>query len=196
MRHAIMEAETIEGGNATKIPSAPLETWRSLYENSLRFLELRPWESLQDSDIFGVLHPGTGRTGYCCVLGALGQVLALCVYLGSEGIEIYRRMEEEEFTLDYDELAAAQFCLTGEFEDRSALKKQDLAVIKALGLKFRGRRAYPVFRSYLPGYGPWFLTEEEAIFLTLAFGTAWEAFGLGWFLCYNSATTERTGEPI
>jgi hypothetical protein len=41
-----------------------------------------------------------------------------------------------------------------------------------LGLKFRGRRAYPVFRSYLPGYGPWFLTEEEAVFLALAFGAA------------------------
>jgi hypothetical protein len=71
-----------------------METWRSLYENSLRFMELRPWESLYDSDVFGVLDPATGRTGYCCVMGALGEVLALCVFRGSEGLESCRRVRE------------------------------------------------------------------------------------------------------
>jgi hypothetical protein len=155
-----------------KVPLVPLEAWRSLYESALHFKELRPWESLHDSDVFGVLDPGTGRTGYCSVFGALGQMLALCVYRGSEGIGILRRMREAHLTKDIDEWAAAQFCLMGEFEDRTALKKQDLAVIKALGLKCRGHRAYPVFRSYLPGYCPWFLTEEEAVFLALAFGAS------------------------
>jgi hypothetical protein len=31
-----------------------------------------------------------------------------------------------------------------------------------------GAKAYPVFRSYLPGYAPWFLTESEAVFLEFA----------------------------
>lgn len=155
-----------------KSPTVSMETWRSLYENSLRFMELRPWESLYDSDVFGVLDPATGRTGYCCVMGALGEVLALCVFRGSEGLESCRRVREADFTLDYDDMAASQHCLMGEFEDRSALKKQDLEVIKTLGLKCRGRRAYPIFRSYLPGYYPWFLTEEEARYLALAFDAA------------------------
>lgn len=155
-----------------KIPTVPLQTWHSLYENSLRFMELCPWESLHDSDVFGVLDPTTGQTGYCCVLGALGQMLALCVYRGSEGLAIHQRMQAASPTQDFAELAAAHFCLMGEFEDRTALKKQDLAVIKALGLKCHGRRGYPLFRSYLPGYGPWFLTEEEVTFLALAFGAA------------------------
>ena len=41
-------------------------------------------------------------------------------------------------------------------------------LIKKLGLKFRGRKQWPVFRSYMPGYFPWFLTKEDALFLTTA----------------------------
>jgi hypothetical protein len=155
-----------------KTPNVPLEVWRNLYENSLSFMQLRPWESLHDSDVFAVLDPATGRTGYCSIMGALGQVFALCVYRGSEGLKNYLRMREADIPLDFSDIAAAQYMLMGEFEDRAALKKQDLAVIKVLGLKCRGRRAYPVFRSYLPGYCAWFLTEEEARYLTHAFGAA------------------------
>jgi hypothetical protein len=155
-----------------KVPAVSLEVWRGLYESALRFMALRPWESLSDADVFGVRDPVTGQTGYCCIMGKLGQVLALCVYRGSGGLEIYRRMQDGDITSESDDVPAALDCLMGEFEDRSALKKEDLANIKALGLKFRGRKAYPVFRSYLPGYYPWFLTEEEAAFLTLAFDAA------------------------
>lgn len=155
-----------------KIPTVSLEVWRSLYHNSLRLRELRPWESLYDSDVFGVLDPVAGQTGYCCIMGALGQVFALCIYRGSQGLEIYRRMQAGEFPAASDDMVALQHCLMGEFEDRAALEKEDLAIIKALGLKCRGHGAYPVFRSYLPGYCPWFLTEEEAEFLALGFEAA------------------------
>jgi hypothetical protein len=41
-------------------------------------------------------------------------------------------------------------------------------VIKALGLKFRGRQAWPLFRSFRPGYFPWYLEAQEARFLAVA----------------------------
>ena len=41
-------------------------------------------------------------------------------------------------------------------------------MIKALGLQFRGRNAWPLFRSYRPGYHPWYVTREEAQVLTVA----------------------------
>ncbi len=61
-----------------------------------------------------------------------------------------------------------QKCLMASFEDRKFLQKQDLQIIKRLGLKFRGRNSWPLFRSYRPGYYPWFLTDREARFLALA----------------------------
>jgi hypothetical protein len=105
-------------------------------------------------------------------------VLALCVYRGSEGLEIFQRMREGDSGQNVDEMAAAQCCLMGEFADRSALKEQELAIIKDLGLQCRGPKAYPVFRSYLPGYHPWFLSDEEARYLTLVFDAAIQFIGL------------------
>ncbi|MDH4136697.1 MAG: hypothetical protein OEW09_08315, partial [Anaerolineae bacterium] len=57
--------------------------------------------------------------------------------------------------------------LQASWGDREELYREDREVIKALGLKFRGRGAWPLFRSYVPGYFPWFVTPEEARFLTL-----------------------------
>jgi len=92
------------------------------------------------------------------------------MHRGSEGLEISRRIHAREITAD--DFPGLPNCLMGEFEDRRALRKEDLAIIKAVGLKCRGRKAYPLFRSYLPGYCDWFLTEEEAAFLSLAFEAA------------------------
>jgi hypothetical protein len=39
-------------------------------------------------------------------------------------------------------------------------------------LKFRGRKSWPSIRSYRPGYFPWYLTADEARFLTVAFQQA------------------------
>jgi hypothetical protein len=61
-----------------------------------------------------------------------------------------------------------QDCLMGSFEDRSEITKADHEVIRELGHRFRGRGAWPLFRSYRPGYDPWYLTGSEARFLTVA----------------------------
>jgi hypothetical protein len=54
------------------------------------------------------------------------------------------------------------------FGDRDDLQKEDREVIRSLGLRFRGRNAWPLFRSQRPGYVPWFLEKEEVLFLTAA----------------------------
>ncbi len=48
------------------------------------------------------------------------------------------------------------------------MHKKDREVIKELGLKFRGRHAWPMFRSYRPSFAPWFIEAEEARFLAYA----------------------------
>ena len=60
------------------------------------------------------------------------------------------------------------------FEDREMMEPADLKIIRELGLKFRGRNAWPQFRSYLPGYAPWTLTQDQAEFLTVALNQACE----------------------
>ena len=150
-----------------KIPSCSLPVWKNLYDAALAFRDIDPWEWMSDSDLFGVQNPENGEIGYGCVLGALGEVYGLVVYLGSAGLEQHRMIESGKLHAGSPDFAYSQSCLTAWFGSRRDLDKTDLKVVKELGLKFRGSDTWPQFRSMQPGYIPWYLSENEAKFLTL-----------------------------
>jgi len=158
-----------------KVPVVPAVVWKDLYAAAGRFYELKPWEYFNDTTLIGVRNPEDGQTGYGCILGALGQVLALCLYRGAEGLDFHLRAQKGKMDFERGELLAIQNCLMAEFTSKKELQKEDLAVIKELGLSFRGGHAWPAFSSYLPGHAPWFLAEAEARFLTLALDCACDA---------------------
>jgi len=101
-------------------------------------------------------------------MGALGEVLGLLVYLGSDGLALYEGLQSGKLTIEDDDLFARQKCLAVTFDDGEMLDNKDLGVIKSLGLKFRGKQSWPSFRSHLPGFMPWYLTGAEVRFLGLA----------------------------
>jgi len=143
------------------------DQWRRLYQAAIRVKELAPWEWMEEIDIFGVQNPETGEIGFVSVMGMLGEHLSLAVYLGPKGLYGFWEFEEmgahgpAEILFEISHLQAS-------FEDRNVLTDKDRKQIKELGLKFRGRQAWPMFRSYRPGWFPWYLEAPEVRFLTLA----------------------------
>jgi hypothetical protein len=144
-----------------------LDEWRKLYEAAIGIKELAPWQWMPETDIFGVQNPETGETGFVSVMGAVGEHYAVAVYLGAEGLYKFWDLQragpfaEPERMLEIPELQAS-------FEDRRMLRDEDHRIIKDLGLKFRGQNAWPMFRSYRPGFFPWFLEADEVRFLAHA----------------------------
>lgn len=145
-----------------------MKEWQRLYDVAVEFKKLGCWDWMYDDDLFGVQNPDNGEIGYCCIMGNLGEMFAIAVYLGEDGLGGYLKMQSGEVGETDPDVLHYQKCLMASFEDRDYLEKEDLQLIKRLGLKFRGRNGWPVFRSYRPGYVPWFLTKEEALFLTTA----------------------------
>lgn len=146
------------------------EEWLALYDAAVRFRDLSPWEIVQEEQTFGVKDPETGEIGYCCIMGQLGEHRALAVYRGTRGLTGLWEQHNSapaEF-LDLMSLLDIQDCVMASFEDREMVEDLDREVMKALGLKFRGRGAWPLFRSYIPGTAPWVLTAAEARTLTRA----------------------------
>jgi hypothetical protein len=151
-----------------KEQSPSSQEWAALYQVAADFKRLAAWEWMYDSDLFGVQNPADGEIGYCCVMGNLGEHYALGVYLGTEGLASYLHIQSGAVEPPDMGVLYVQKCLMASYEDRELLEQPDRALIKELGLKFRGRNAWPLFRSYRPGYHPWFLTGAEARFLTIA----------------------------
>lgn len=144
------------------------QLWTSLYEAAIELRELQPWKWMTDGDLFGVQDPETGETGYCCIMGNAGQVFALGVYSGPEGLASYQRMIDESDTGQSNAITAylLQKLLMVSYEDREALSDRDRNQIKALDLKnVRGKGKWVLFREYEPGYVPWYIDEDQARYL-------------------------------
>ncbi len=151
-----------------KDKSPSIQEWKDLYDVAMEFKKIGCWNWMWDSDIFGVQNPVNGEIGYCCVMGRAREHFALAVYSGTEGLGGYLKTQSGEIDSYSIDMLHVQKCLMASFEDREFLQKEDFQVIKKLGLKFRGRNSWPLFRSYKPDYYPWYLTNEEAKYLTMA----------------------------
>jgi len=145
-----------------------LKDWKSLYDAAIAFRKIEPWEWMKETDIFGVQNPQTGEVGYCCIMGEMGEVLAIAVYLGTEGLEGYLNIRRGQIQPDDPDSLFIQNCLMLSFENRKLVQEDDREIINELGLKFRGKNAWPVFRRYEPGYFPWFLNRDEVLYMTNA----------------------------
>ena len=167
-----MEDERKQGEMRQKAPKVPTNVWKDLYLAAEKFNILQPWNVLDDIDLVCARDPRSRETGCGVVMGSGGSVFGFCLYRGDEGFDVYRRTIEGEVEPEADDLFAMQNCLLLEFGPRKDMTPEDLAILKELGLTFRGKNAWPQFRSMLPGYAPWFLTEDEALFLTLGINAA------------------------
>lgn len=137
------------------------DDWRVLYALMAQVKEMAPWTWMDEANVFGVQDPDDGEIGFVSVMGALGEHFAVAVYRGAGALHhfwAYQALGSSarvEDLLDLPQLQAS-------FEDRDQLSDRDRRVIKDLALKFRGKQAWPLFRSYRPGYLPWFLEAPEA----------------------------------
>jgi len=144
-----------------------LDDWRRLYQAAGRLKETAPWQWMEEVDIFGVQDPETGELGFVSIMGLLGEHYALALYRGAEGLSRFWDYQEAASTMPPEELLNIPN-MQASFEDRGELFDRDRAQIKELGLKYRGRNAWPMFRDYSPGYCPWYLEPAQVRFLTHA----------------------------
>jgi hypothetical protein len=143
------------------------QDWLHLYEAAIRIKDVAPWTWMVETDVFGVQNPETGDLGFVSVMGMRGEHFAVSLYLGAKGLYGFWEFEENSESISPDRLLEIPQ-LQASFEDRDELQNQDRALIKTLGLKFRGKKAWPNFRSFRAGFMPWHLEAGEVRFLTHA----------------------------
>jgi len=140
-------------------PSFP--AMERLYRLASDLYGLRPWRVLDEDNLIVVRDSVTGELCYCSVMGALGEVLSMHAYIGTEGLRQFRKMEAEEIA-DPGEFFASTHCVYVEFVPRAELQRQDRELLAKLGHPQGRGLASPIFRTMRPGFLPWFVTEAEA----------------------------------
>jgi hypothetical protein len=148
------------------MPEADAALWTPLFEAAIGFRELAPWTWMDDSQVFGVTGQRGRETAWCVVLGLRGEVFGLAAYLGAAGFSIMERIRTGKLKPSDDEIRFGFPCLLTSFEDRQELETADLALVRSTGMKYRGRNAWPQFRSHRRGWYPWLLDRREVETLT------------------------------
>ena len=132
------------------ITKPTLEDWALLFQEALKYKEQKPWDYFSDSELIAIEDPIAQITCYCSIFGAAGELFGVGAYLGRNGLAGFLDISEQR--VDPSEILAAQDCLMLSFEDREFLSKEDLHLIKQLGLKFRGKSNYPQVLRHEPGF--------------------------------------------
>ncbi len=148
-------------------------TGRRLYDLGAEFYELHPWDLLADQDLVMVKEPDSGEMCYCSVMGALGQVYSLQVYIGREGYQLFKRIALGQ-PITAGEFLASQRGVSVEFVPSGELTTPDRRLLRAFSHPFRKDVICPMFRAGRPGYHPWYITEEEGRQLALCLATVLE----------------------
>lgn len=139
---------------------------RELHSAFGRYFDAKPWQALDDMDVVAVEHPSGRYTGYCSVLGSAYREYGLAVFIGDEGLAGYLDLVNDEVEPESSEGFDRMNALLAVRGDRDSLSEIERAAMRRAGLRYRGRGTWPIFRSLRPGYVPWRLEEDEAVFLT------------------------------
>ena len=144
------------------------EQWLALHHAFRSYCEARPWERLSNEDVLVVNDPLGRFKGYCVALGDGGVAYGLGVYLGDRGLLNYLATMTSEDEPSGVEALERGLALSAVLGDREELGDGERKAMRELGLRYRGRGRWPVFRSVIPGHWPWYLGGDEARFLTVA----------------------------
>lgn len=136
------------------------QTWQELFSLALQFKGLSPWNWMNDTDFFAVQIPDSSVKYYCTIMGGAGEVFALGMYAGTEGLDTLADLAEfgEQ---DPFEMIASQRCLMFSLCDKDELMEEDLEIIKKAGVTFKGKNAFPTFHDYTPSYLPYPISTED-----------------------------------
>lgn len=169
---AATEAKTVEQEIELTVEQQKL---LAMYEAASAYKKQGGWKWMPDNYIFGIRNPEDGEIGYCTIMGMNEDLYGLAVFRGAEGLESLNDM-----LLERDERYAwlhRQKCVMVTFEDRTDLEKRDLAEIKSIGARFRGKKAWPMFRVFDPGFVPWTVAADQVEYMTIALEQAMDLAG-------------------
>lgn len=138
-----------------------MEQWQRLYDLADQIKALKPWMILAETDLFGVRDPESGVDSFVSVMGSGGEHFAVAVYIGVESLFQFWMLQDPNSGAP-PEMVLAIRQLQLSFENRDDLDDGDIELIRTLQRKYRGKQAWPAFRSFVPGYLPWRIDASEA----------------------------------
>lgn len=141
---------------------ATKEEWYMLYQVAAKIKELKPWERFWDMDLISIQEEDEEDAAFISILGKGGDCYGIVVYEGFEGLNDYLMLTmQDRMNLSVEYAMYSQNNLTCYWGNREELSEKQRKIIKDIGCKFRGRNQWLYFMSFMEGYYPYNLNQDE-----------------------------------
>lgn len=141
---------------------------QKLFQLAKQLHEEALWEDYWDTDLLALKLPHQKEPAFISVLGKNEDQYGFLFYRNIDELSYYFEMIKQVQQTDFEEpleflLLQKGFSLN--YEDRLDLPKEDYEKVKNSGVTFRGKKSWPIFRDYKPGFFPIDIKEEELPFV-------------------------------
>lgn len=124
-----------------------------LFQLVKEYTGLAPWNWLDDLDIIAVEFSDEKDIFFCNVFKKEGEFYGFAVYRGSGGLSFFLKILEGEEEFFEDAFMYANH-MALHLVDREEIDSTDYELIEKSGVTFSGRKSWPTFSIYNPGYLP------------------------------------------
>lgn len=143
-----------------QIPSS--KQWRDLFAISERLRQRHPWQQYPEELIFFFIREDREEPFYVTVHGYEEDVLGISVYPGKDDIKKYMNILAEGDEVSFQTILANQSCLSVLYGEKPMLGAGDFTAMESAQFTPDGTtNSYIHFRSYQPGFTPWYIGSEE-----------------------------------
>lgn len=141
---------------------------KQLFQLAKQLYQAALWEDYWDTDLLALKLPHRDEPAFVSIMGKGEETYGFLFYRDLEELSYYFEMVKQVQLNDFEEpleylLLQKGFSLN--YEDRLDLPKEDYNRVKDSGVAFRGRKAWPIFRDYEPGFYPIDIDTEEIPFI-------------------------------
>ena len=132
---------------------AELKLWQKIYSLCDEFFSLKPWNILYEDDLFAVKSPESGNEYFISIMGSNEEVYAMSAYEGAEALYQFWDLHNGEIELPPETIMLIPHMMVS-LDNRENIPQKQRSVIKQLGLKYRGKQAWPNIERIIPAYLP------------------------------------------
>lgn len=137
---------------------------KQLYMLAKQLYEENFWNDYSKTDLIAIQLSNRNEPVIISVLGKNQHNFGFLFHRNLEELacffEATIKINRQEFSSMLD-IIQVQHCLSLEFEDRMVISEEEYQLIKKSGVHFRGKKSWPVFIDYFPGYHPTVMDESE-----------------------------------
>jgi len=149
-----------------------LEKWRKIYYYTKLIVELDPWSRFEEKDVFVLKTKEKQEEHFYSFLEESCGRCAIAIYRNGQAYCKARERLHGRNT-KHEPIFMLQDAVIFVLGDREDVSKHNYGIIKELGLKCRGKGAWPFFEKYSIGYAPQAIPEDELDMLQDDLGNLW-----------------------